>query len=76
MFRTWYANYHLLSYLKNINKNRPDLIGRQMTKKQINTLIKNSSKYVSDKLNNTPTISKKSKFLSFFNSDKIPLILA
>jgi len=60
MFRTWYANFHLLSYLKNINKNRPDLIGRQMTKKQINTLIKNSSKYVSDKLNNTPTISKKS----------------
>lgn len=60
MFRTWYANYHLLSYLKNINKNRPDLIGRQMTKKQINTLVKNSSKYVSDKLNNTPTISKKS----------------
>jgi DNA topoisomerase-1 len=60
MFRTWYANFHLLSYLKNINKNRPDLIGRQMTKKQINTLVKNSSKYVSDKLNNTPTISKKS----------------
>ena len=60
MFRTWYANYHLLSYLKNINKNRPDLIGRRMTKKQINTLVKNSSKYVSDKLNNTPSISKKS----------------
>ena len=60
MFRTWYANFHLLSYLKNINNNRPDLIGRQMTKKQINTLVKNSSKYVSDKLNNTPTISKKS----------------
>jgi len=60
MFRTWYANYHLLSYLKDINKNRPDLIGHKMTKKQINTLVKNSSKYVSDKLNNTPTISKKS----------------
>lgn len=60
MFRTWYANYHLLSYLKNINKNRPDLIGRRMTKKQIGTLVKNSSKYVSDKLNNTPSISKKS----------------
>ena len=31
-----------------------------MTKKQIGTLVKNSSKYVSDKLNNTPSISKKS----------------
>lgn len=60
MFRTWYANYHLLSYLKDINKNRPDLIGKRMTKKQINALVKNSSTYVSQKLNNTPSISKKS----------------
>jgi DNA topoisomerase-1 len=59
MFRTWYANYHLLSYLKDISKNDPLLISNKMTKKQINTLVKNSSTYVSHKLNNTPTISKK-----------------
>ena len=34
MFRTWYANYHLLSYLKD-NKNRPDLIGHKMTKNKL-----------------------------------------
>lgn len=59
MFRTWYANYHLLSYLKDISKNDPLLVSNKMTKKQINNLVKNSSTYVSNKLNNTPTISKK-----------------
>lgn len=72
MFRTWYANYHLLSYLKDISKNRPDLIGTRMTKKQIQTLVKNSSKYVSDKLNNTPSISKK----SYINPDILNKVLS
>ena len=72
MFRTWYANYHLLSYLKDISKNRPDLIGTRMTKKQIQTLVKNSSTYVSEKLNNTPSISKK----SYINPDILNRVLS
>ena len=59
MFRTWYANYHLLSYLKDISKNNPIIISKKMSKKQINSLVKESSQYVSNKLNNTPSVSKK-----------------
>lgn len=60
MFRTWYGNYYLLSYLKNIRNDKNFNISDKMKKKDIKSLIKNSSIYVSSKLNNTPTISKKS----------------
>ena len=59
MFRTWYANYYLLLYLKNLKK-KEGMITNDMTKKRIKSLVKDSSIYVSSKLNNTPTISKKS----------------
>ena len=72
MFRTWYANYHLLSYLNklkgSINKHNTEL-----KKKEINSLISSGTKYVSNKLNNTPTISKKSyinpKFIDLLKTD-------
>ena len=58
MFRTWYGNFHMLNYLNKIfkeNKLKP-----KMLKSEIKELINNCSKHVSDKLNNTPTVSRKS----------------
>lgn len=71
MFRTWYGNYYLLSYLKNFKNNKNYNIKENMSKKDIKSLIKNSSIYVSSKLNNTPTISKK----SYINPKILNLIL-
>ena len=58
MFRTWYGNFHMLNYLNKIfkeNKLKP-----KMLKTEIRELVKSCSEHVSSKLNNTPTISKKS----------------
>lgn len=58
MFRTWYGNFHMLNYLNKIFKE--DKLKRRMLKTEIRELVKSCSEHVSDKLNNTPTISKKS----------------
>jgi DNA topoisomerase-1 len=58
MFRTWYGNFHMLNYLNKIfkeNKLKP-----KMLKSEVRDLVKSCSEHVSDKLNNTPSISKKS----------------
>ena len=58
MFRTWYGNFHMLNYLNKIYKE--DKLKPRMLKTEIRELVKSCSEHVSDKLNNTPTISKKS----------------
>ena len=58
MFRTWYGNFHMLNYLNKIYKE--DKLKPKMMKTEIRDLVKSCSEHVSDKLNNTPTISKKS----------------
>lgn len=58
MFRTWYGNFHMLNYLNKIFKE--DKLKPKMLKTEIRDLVKSCSEHVSDKLNNTPTISKKS----------------
>jgi DNA topoisomerase-1 len=58
MFRTWYGNFHMLNYLNKLYKE--DKLKKKMLKSEIKQLINNCSEHVSDKLNNTPTVSKKS----------------
>jgi len=58
MFRTWYGNFHMLNYLNKIFKE--DKLKPRMLKTEIRELVQSCSEHVSDKLNNTPTISKKS----------------
>jgi len=58
MFRTWYGNYHMIHYLKELFKE--DKLKKKMLKSEIKQLINSCSEHVSDKLNNTPTVSKKS----------------
>lgn len=64
MFRTWYANYHMLDYLKvlqndkiesNILQELKGVKGNKLSK----YLKKEIPSYVSQKLNNTPTVCKK-----------------
>jgi DNA topoisomerase-1 len=58
MFRTWYGNYHMIEHLRNLyNQGK---LQYRMNKSDISNTIKNCSEHVSSKLNNTPTISKKS----------------
>lgn len=57
MFRTWYANYHLLEYLQGLAK---DADVMSMSAKQIGRKIKQEvGEFVSKHLNNTPAICKK-----------------
>ena len=58
MFRTWYANFHLLTYLR--NEYKAGRLSSKITLKDLKQVIKSCCEYVSDKLNNTPSISKKS----------------
>jgi len=58
MFRTWYGNYHMINYLKELFKE--DKLKKRMLKSEVRELITNCSEHVSNKLNNTPTVSKKS----------------
>ena len=58
MFRTWYGNFHMLNYLNKLYKE--DKLKKKMLKSEIKQLIHSCSEHVSDKLNNTPTVSKKS----------------
>jgi len=58
MFRTWYGNFHMLNYLNKLYKE--DKLKKKMLKSEIKQLINSCSEHVSDKLNNTPTVSKKS----------------
>jgi DNA topoisomerase I len=78
MFRTWYANYYLLSYLKDLHDKKSELIGNNMNKTQKNELVKKCSIFVSEKLNNTPSISKKSyinsNILEMLVNDPIPFV--
>ena len=58
MFRTWYGNFHMLNYLNKLfkdNKLKP-----KMLQNEIKEVVSNCSKHVSNKLNNTPSVSKKS----------------
>lgn len=58
MFRTWYGNYHMLEHLRDMFNT--DKLSYRMKKNDISDVITKCSEYVSSKLNNTPTISKKS----------------
>ena len=58
MFRTWYGNFHMIHYLQELFKE--DKLKKQMLKSEIRDLINKCSEHVSNKLNNTPTVSKKS----------------
>lgn len=58
MFRTWYGNYHMLEHLRELLRNGQ--LKPRMQISDIKNTIKSCSEYVSSKLNNTPTISKKS----------------
>ena len=59
MFRTWYANYHMLDYLKNL-KNSDFYKGKTSNKKKLSRYLKKEiCEYVSKHLNNTPSITKK-----------------
>ena len=55
MFRTWYANYHLLDYL---NQHRNDVI-KAANQREQKQCVNEAVRYVSSKLNNTPGISRK-----------------
>jgi DNA topoisomerase-1 len=58
MFRTWYGNFHMLEHLRNLFKN--DQLAHRMNTTDTKNIITKCSEYVSSKLNNTPSISKKS----------------
>lgn len=61
MFRTWYANYYFLEILgKDIKANKEELIKICSSKTKIKSYLKRCCEYIANKLNNTPTISKKS----------------
>lgn len=58
MFRTWYGNYHLLTFLRKLYLDGQ--ITPRPTRQFRNQIINQCSEYVSSKLNNTPTVSKQS----------------
>lgn len=58
MFRTWYANYHMLEYLRDTNLD--DLLATNPSKQKLATQIKKAiGEHVSRALNNTPAICRK-----------------
>jgi len=66
MFRTWYANYHMLNYLKELQNgnmdNNQSKIFQELKESNGNKINKYLKKeipiYVSQKLNNTPNVCK------------------
>lgn len=60
MFRTYYANYHMIDYINKLNLNTIHPNFDKKTEKQKHSLLKkNILNYVSSKLNNTANISFK-----------------
>ena len=64
MFRTWYANYHMLSFMKTLLAEEKETHAiHEMKNAKTNKLPKYLKReipiYVSQKLNNTPTVCKK-----------------
>jgi DNA topoisomerase-1 len=58
MFRTWYANYHMLEYLRDTNLD--ELMDTNPSKQKLATQIKKAiGEHVSRALNNTPAICRK-----------------
>lgn len=58
MFRTWYANYHMLEYLRDTNLD--ELLATNPSKQKLATQIKKAiGEHVSRALNNTPAICRK-----------------
>ena len=58
MFRTWYANYHMLEYLRDTNLD--ELLIANPSKQKLATQIKTAiGEHVSRALNNTPAICRK-----------------
>ena len=58
MFRTWYANYHMLEYLRDTNLD--ELLAETPSKQKLATRIKMAiGEHVSRALNNTPAICRK-----------------
>jgi DNA topoisomerase-1 len=58
MFRTWYANYHMLEFLRDTNLD--DLLAETPSKQKLATQIKMAiGEHVSHALNNTPAICRK-----------------
>lgn len=58
MFRTWYANYHMLEYLRDTDLD--ELLAENLSKHKLATKIKTSvGEHVSKALNNTPAICRK-----------------
>jgi len=59
MFRTWYANYHMLDYLKKFKSSEFYQDNNSNEKKMSRYLKREIGEYVSKHLNNTPGITKK-----------------
>jgi DNA topoisomerase-1 len=58
MFRTWYANYHMLEYLRDTNLD--ELLATNPSKAKLSAQIKMAiGEHVSRALNNTPAICRK-----------------
>jgi len=58
MFRTWYANYHMLEFLRETNLD--ELLAENPSKQKLATKIKTAvGEHVSKALNNTPAICRK-----------------
>lgn len=71
MFRTYYANYHMLYYLQNIFDIHNTEYTSLTTDNRRNKYIKNNiSNYVSHKLHNTPAICRK-KYINNTLLDKV-----
>ena len=58
MFRTWYGNHHIINYLQQLFKEHK--LKKRMVKNEVRELINKCSEHVSNKLNNTPSVTKKS----------------
>lgn len=67
MFRTWYANYHLLDYLQKHKSN----VFKAENKREQKQCVNDAVQYVSIKLNNTPGISRK----AYVNNKMFNIIL-
>ncbi len=58
MFRTWYANYHMLEFLRDTNLD--ELLAENPSKQKLAGKIKTAvGEHVSKALNNTPAICRK-----------------
>ena len=70
MFRTYYANYHMLNYVFNYFQKDNEDFTKLTDKRKKSYIKKNIANYVSDKLHNTPNICLK-KYINYKLLEKI-----